>query len=145
MENRTIYFNRKKAFLQIILGIAIIATMFLRFNSLLALVQFFVGGSFVYFGLKSVSGKPQIILKDDGLFVGFKFNKTISWKNIEKVRVIEKKVDYRSLKFLEITIRIKSNGNINRMIKEYMIENLEVSPEGIEVLIQERLKYVVLV
>lgn len=143
MENRTIRFNRKKAILQIALGVAIIGSIFIKFSSILAFIQFFIGGSFLYFGLKSVSGRPQIILKDDGLFIGFKFNKTISWKDIENVKVIKKKIDYRTLNFLEITIRIKPNGSINRMKKEYMIENLEVSPEWIEILIQERLKAVV--
>lgn len=138
MEPHKIYFNRRKSFLNILTGIAIIIGSFFFVPGIFKFVVFLVGGSFIYFGLKSVSAKPQIIISNDHLFLGFKFNKEISWKNIQKAALRERDVDFRKLKFLELTLTVKSNGPSNKMVREFPVDNLDTAPGEVLDLIQNK-------
>lgn len=136
---KTIYFNRTKALLQLFAGIAIILGAVIIVRGIFGILLFFVGGSFIFFARKAISKKPQLIISDESLFVGFKFNKTISWRNIQKAEVVEKEVDWRRLKFLELYLRIQSNGPSNILKREFLLENLDTDPKEINRLIQEKL------
>ena len=139
MEKRVIYFNRKKTLLNFAAGIGLILAMFIVRN-IYAVALFFIGGSFLYFASKSVSRKPQIIVSDEGLYVGFKFEKTISWNNIVKAVIKDLSVDFRTVKHLELTVRINVKVGANTMVKHFPVDSLDITPKGLEILINERLE-----
>lgn len=139
MNDTIIYFARTKAFLSILSGIGIGALIFGPVNFfLLKGFLFFISASFIYFGLKSVSGKPQLIISDEGLLPAGKLKKKIPWSSFEKVSIVKKKVDFRSMTFLQLTLKVKSNGPSNILIKELPLANLDHSPYEIEQLITEK-------
>ncbi|MBX9850453.1 MAG: hypothetical protein K2X86_01705 [Cytophagaceae bacterium] len=138
MEKRIIYFNRKKAFLNLAAGVGLILAMGVV-RSIYAIALFFIGGSFIYFGLKSISKEPQFIISDEGLYIGYKFKKNISWGNIVKVAIRDLSVDFRKVQHLELTVRINVKVGLNTMIKQFPVDNLDITPKGLEILINERL------
>lgn len=140
MPEKIIYFNRTKAFLHLLAGLSIWASLFFPFTKFLILkcILFFIGGSFIYFAFKSISGKPQVIIAEDSLFIALRFNKKIPWKNIKSVAIKHKTVDYRSMRFLQLTLNVPTSGPSKVLVRDFPLENLDTPAEEIIRLIEEK-------
>ncbi len=91
-----------------------------------------IGGSLISFGFKSISRKPQLIFSDEGLYIGFNIKKIIPWSCIENIVIKQKTVDLISMNFISITTKIKSEGSLISIDRDFLIENLEVSTLELE-------------
>jgi hypothetical protein len=142
MNEIIIRYNRKKSFLLIGIGLGLwcllILGLFLKFSKIFGLGFFLAGGSNIYFGLKSFSGKPQLKISDEGLYIGFKFKKTIPWNRITKVDIKLKELDEREVEHLRVILKVNS-GPSSVTAKEFPLQNLEKESNEIERLIKERL------
>lgn len=128
METRTIYFDYQKSTKKLLLGIGIIISTILAGRTTIWIIPILlIGGSFIYFGSKSLSRKPQLIFSEEGLFIGYNINKGIPWRNIHKITIKNKTVDYQSMDFIEIVTRIKTNAPSNKLVRQYPIDNLHIS------------------
>jgi hypothetical protein len=138
MEKRIIYFSFEKSFWMLVLGIAIAFLGFI-IQGVWFFICFIVACSFIFFALKSFSRKPQLIFSEEGLFVGFKMNKLIGWKSIDRIIIKEEEVDLRLMKFIEITSRIKTNAPSNKLVRRFPVGNLKISIIELQKLIDDYL------
>lgn len=102
-----------------------------------AMSVFVYGCSKLYFALNSTSGKPQIILSDEGIYIHFNIKKTIPWRSIESAAVRNQMVDERMIPYIKIKTRIKTNAPSNILVREFPVENLDVEPQDLENLISD--------
>jgi hypothetical protein len=136
MEKKDIYFNSDKAMLHIALGVAAaIIILALLGLSVLGVFALIIAISYIFFASKSLSKKPQLTFSEEGLYVGFKVERLTPWRSIESIVLRKIKVDYRSINHIEITSRVKSNGPSNKLIRRFPVENLKISAEELEKLI----------
>ncbi|MBO9702055.1 MAG: hypothetical protein J7604_17740 [Sporocytophaga sp.] len=138
MEKIFIYNNRKVAFQFIVIGISIWLIMIFIPLNVARVFLFFIGGNFFYIGANFVSGKPQIIISEEGLFLAYNFNKTISWRSIVEVKVkvyVDDEEDKEEFLFLKL--RVKSKGPSNILEKEFSVVNLTMSIQEIVKIISD--------
>ncbi len=138
MEEKKIYFNRQKALVKILIGLVLFGGVLFLVKGFFSFLLVFVAGTFIYYGIKSISKKPQLIISDEGLYLGFSFKKTIAWKKIEKATIKERSINFWKFKFMEVIVKMKSTSPTTVSVKEFPLGNLDTSAHEIEKLIQKK-------
>lgn len=143
--NQTIYFSKSKVFTQLAFGIFIwLAIVFIPFHLLPfgtvgRILGFILGGSFLYFGSKGLSQKPQIIITDEYLELGFKINKKFSWSNVKKIKGTRAKVDFREVDFIEVTVTVSSKGKVFDKVIAFPVHLLDLKSEQVKAALNSQL------
>ena len=133
------FFDRQKVVVQILFGIVCFIGMIFIPIGFIRILLFFLGGSFIYFGSKGVSAKPQIIIDKESLFIGLKINKSFKWGNIYLAKIKNVKVDYRKVDYLELTVLVSSKGTSYKRIIEAPVHLLNINPAELAKLINDQI------
>jgi hypothetical protein len=136
MEKKEIYFNKEKAWRQIALGVGILMIVYFVFGlGFIGIFLILLACSYLFVASKSLSQKPQLAFTDEGLYVGFKLHRVLPWKSIESIKIKKVKVDFRNINHIEISSRIKSNGPSNKLVRHFPVQNLDITIEELNLLI----------
>ncbi|MCP4521614.1 MAG: hypothetical protein GY827_07985 [Cytophagales bacterium] len=86
-----------------------------------------------------MSSKPQLILTDETLYIGFKVKKTFKWVNIKGIKMTRQEVDYRDVSFLKLTIMVSSRGQRFPKTFEFPINLLDIKADDVYFLIKNEI------
>ncbi len=126
MEDK-IYYDKTKGLMYLGGALLSFLGMFVIRGGLIGVFLLVAGLALIYWGFKSMSGKPQLVFSEKGLWVDLSDKKQIPWSAIQKVKFGKAKVDGVMVEHIFIHVKLNTNNKHNMLVKKYPIANLKTN------------------
>ena len=117
--------NPKKALAYI--GVGFLMTVGSLIVPLMRIVVFIIGLAVFFTGLGAlIKRKPQIILDQEGIYIGFKVKEKLPWKIVDATSVRKEKIDDRMVWFLSVKTKQTKRGVIGYNVYQANLDLLKI-------------------